>query len=97
MQPQKYQKPQNPLSERVVGLFSLKHCQRQDFITNTDNNQFYFTFFFAHFATLLDEESVKSFPFTTFAPFAAALIPFMLPEIPLPPLVQNGTIFFPGV
>ena len=55
----------------------------------------YFTFFFAHFLTLLAEESVKSLPFTTFAPFVDALIPVMLPEIPLSPLVQNGTIFFP--
>lgn len=60
-----------------------------------DAEHSYFNFFFAQFFTLLADESVKSFPFTTFAPFEDALIPFMLPEIPLPPLVQNGTIFFP--
>lgn len=55
----------------------------------------YFTFPSAQLFTLLREASVKSLPFTTLAPFAAALIPFLLSEIPLPPLVQNGTIFLP--
>ena len=34
----------------------------------------YFTFFFTHFATPAAEESVRSAPLCTFAPFAAFLI-----------------------